>query len=284
MASHLTPIILETIEQTGEVSSGLIRKGLAIGFVPTMGYLHEGHLSLVRAAKKDCDVVFVSIFVNPTQFAPTEDLATYPRDLDRDLKLLGSEGVDYVFFPSNDMMYPNGYKTYITVEDISGILCGKSRPTHFRGVATVVAKLMNIVNPHRMYMGEKDFQQIVVLETMIRDLNFSTRIVRCPIVREQDGLAMSSRNKYLDADQRKRALCLSESLRMAKLAYDEGEDDVQVLRERMRRHIESKGGEIDYIEMVDSNTLEPVAKISDGDRLLVAVKIGSTRLIDNIQI
>ena len=283
MASHLTPVVLETIEQTREKSIGLIREGLSIGFVPTMGYLHEGHLSLVRAAKRDCSKIFVSIFVNPTQFGPNEDLATYPRDLDRDLKLLGSEGVDYVFFPDNESMYPGGYKTFITVEDISGILCGKSRPTHFRGVATVVAKLMNIVSPHRMYMGEKDFQQIVVLETMIRDLNFSTRIVRCPIVREEDGLAMSSRNKYLDPDQRKRALCLYESMRMAKREFAGGENDAERLRGVMREHIESNGGEIDYIEMVDSKTLEPVANVASGNRVLLAVRMGSTRLIDNMQ-
>ncbi len=283
MASHLTPIILDTVELVRELSDNLIRKDRTIGFVPTMGYLHEGHLSLVRAAKKDCDVVIVSIFVNPTQFGPTEDLETYPSDLGRDQRLLGDEGVKYVFLPSNDMMYPEGYKTYISVEDITGILCGKSRPTHFRGVATVVAKLMNIVRPHRMYMGEKDFQQIVVLETMVRDLNFSTRIVRCPIVREEDGLAMSSRNKYLDPDQRKRALCLHESMRMAKRMFAVGEDDVLKLRSEMRKHIESSGGEIDYIEMVDSKTLEPVANVASGNRVLLAVRMGSTRLIDNMQ-
>ncbi len=280
----MTPVVLETIKQTREKSLSLLREGLVIGFVPTMGYLHEGHLSLVRTAKQDCDVVFASIFVNPTQFGPTEDLATYPRDLDRDLELLGSEGVDYVFFPSNEMMYPQGYKTYITVEEISGILCGKSRPTHFRGVATVVAKLMNIVMPHRMYMGEKDFQQVVVLETMIRDLNFSTRIVRCPIVREEDGLAMSSRNKYLDPQQRKQALCLHESMQIAKRMFAEGITETEKLRAAMQQHIESIGGVIDYIEFVDSTSLESLDQVSTGNRILLAVKIGSTRLIDNTQV
>ncbi len=276
--------VIETIEETRERSNKLVREGKTIGFVPTMGYLHEGHLSLVRAAKESCDVVFVSIFVNPTQFAPGEDLDKYPRDLDHDLELLRNEGVDYVFFPSNESMYPAGYKTFIAVDDISGILCGKSRPTHFRGVATVVAKLMNIVNPDFMYMGEKDFQQIVVLETMIRDLNFSTRIVRCPIVREPDGLAMSSRNKYLDPDQRKRALCLSESLDMAKKAFMGGINESPELRSKMEDHIEKNGGVIDYIEMVDSQTLQSVDRVRPGDRILIAVKMGATRLIDNIRL
>ncbi|MDD3524934.1 MAG: pantoate--beta-alanine ligase, partial [Candidatus Cloacimonetes bacterium] len=187
-------------------------EGFKIGFVPTMGYLHEGHLSLVDASKKDCDLTIVSIFVNPAQFGENEDLDSYPRDMERDLSLLKARGVDYVFFPDAQMMYPNGYRTWVEVEGLSDILCGASRKGHFRGVCTVVLKLVNIVKPHFMYMGDKDYQQQSILRIMLKDLNLDTTIVGCPIVREQDGLAKSSRNVYLDPNNRQIALCLYRAL------------------------------------------------------------------------
>ncbi len=255
-----------------------------IGFVPTMGYLHEGHLSLVKAAKKDCDTVVVSIFVNPSQFGPNEDLSQYPRDLDKDVQLLSELNVDYIFFPNKKEMYPDNHKTWINVEKITTILCGKSRPTHFRGVTTIVAKLLNIVNPDLMYMGEKDFQQIVVLEQMIRDLHFQTKIVRCPLIREIDGLAMSSRNKYLSPKGRKDALCLYKSLLLAKTEFENGRIISKKIKLKMKQLIESKNGNIDYIEFVDPETLESVPELKKGDRVLLAVKIENTRLIDNMEI
>lgn len=255
-----------------------------VGFVPTMGYLHRGHLSLVKAAKKNCETVIVSIFVNPSQFAPNEDLVTYPRDFKRDLKLLKNLDVDYVFYPSSQQMYPPDYKTWVEVENITRILCGASRPTHFKGVTTVVSKLLNIVKPNAMYMGEKDFQQLVVLQQMIRDLNFNVEVMGCPIVREVDGLAMSSRNKYLSADDRANAVCLYQSLQLAKELSKNGEKDVNAIKNAMKHLIKKHNGEIGYIEIVDSKTLQKKEKIDKNCRALVAVKYGKTRLIDNMQI
>jgi pantoate--beta-alanine ligase len=258
--------------------------GKKVGFVPTMGYLHEGHLSLVAKSNAQCDITVVSIYVNPAQFGPKEDLSTYPRDLDRDLAMLERYKVDYVFLPNNEMMYPAGYKSWIEVDKISAVLCGASRPGHFKGVATIVAKLVNIVNPDYMYMGEKDYQQIVVLETMLRDLNLHTRIVRCPIIREKDGLAMSSRNKYLDRHERKAALCLSKSLKLAKEIYQKGETDPNLLTIAMTNVILKAGGRIDYIAFVNKDNLAPVTKADKNTRILLAVYIGKTRLIDNSSI
>jgi pantoate--beta-alanine ligase len=255
--------------------------GRKVGFVPTMGYLHEGHLSLVAKSNAECDITVVSVFVNPAQFGPQEDLSNYPRDLERDLAMLERYKVDYVFFPTSEMMYPAGYLSWITVEGISGVLCGASRPGHFKGVATIVAKLVNLVNPDYMYMGEKDYQQIVVLETMLRDLNMHTRIIPCPIVREKDGLALSSRNKYLDKNERKKALCLSKSLKLAKDLYSKGETDPNLLTIAMTTVILKAGAKIDYIAFADPNTLQPVPKADDRTRVLLAVYIGKTRLIDN---
>lgn len=255
--------------------------GTKIGFVPTMGYLHEGHLSLVKKSNEQCGLTVVSIFVNPAQFGPKEDLSTYPRDLDRDLAMLERYKVDYVFFPTNEMMYPSGFKSWIEVEELSDVLCGASRPGHFKGVATIVAKLVNLVNPDFMYMGEKDYQQIVVLETMLRDLNLHARVVRCPILREKDGLAMSSRNKYLDKHQRKAALCLSRALKMARELYQKGETDPNLLTIAMTNVILKAGGKIDYIAFVHKDTLSPVSKADKNTRILLAVYVGKTRLIDN---
>ena len=261
-------------------------KGISgrIGFVPTMGFLHEGHLSLVRASKKESDSTVVSIYVNPSQFGANEDLSSYPRNFDKDVELLADLEVDYVFFPSNEEMYPNGYKTWINTDEITNVLCGASRPTHFRGVTTIVAKFVQIIQPQLMFMGEKDFQQIVVLETMLKDLNFECKIRRCGIVRESDGLAMSSRNKYLNTDDRKKALCLSKSLVETQKLFSDGTDDPGKIISEISKIIQNSNGKIDYIEIVDSVTLKSVSVVQNGNRILLAVKIAETRLIDNIEL
>jgi pantoate--beta-alanine ligase len=282
-ANHNTMKLITDINDMRNLSR-LWDTGKRVGFVPTMGYLHEGHLSLVAKSNAQCEITVVSIYVNPAQFGANEDLSTYPRDLDRDLSLLDQYNVDYVFFPTNEMMYPDGFKSWITVEELSSVLCGASRPGHFKGVATVVAKLVNLVNPDYMYMGEKDFQQIVVLETMLKDLDFHTRIVRCPIVREPDGLAMSSRNKYLGKTERKDALCLSRALKLAQDLYLKGETKPAVFIDKMKQIITSNNGKIDYIACVDSDTLTNVDKVNANTRILLAVYIGNTRLIDNYAI
>ena len=252
-----------------------------IGFVPTMGFLHDGHLSLVKKAIKQCDLVVVSIFVNPTQFAPSEDLDSYPRDFDRDIELLSNLDVDYVFFPNTEVMYPDGFSTWVEVKGVSEILCGSSRPTHFRGVSTVVLKLVNITNPNYMYMGEKDFQQIAVLKRMLADLNFETVIVPCPIIRETDGLALSSRNKYLTTQQRKDALCLQKAIKIAQLRCSQNILDTGMILPELREIIKDHNGKIDYIEIRDQDSLKLVDKINNNSRLFLAVFIGNTRLIDN---
>ncbi len=252
-----------------------------IGFVPTMGYLHDGHLSLVRTAKENSDLVVVSIFVNPTQFGANEDLSTYPRDFERDISLLENLEVDVVFFPNNQEMYPTGYKTWVVTDEITSILCGKSRPTHFKGVTTIVSKLINIVNPESMFMGTKDFQQLTVLKQMVQDLNFRTKIIGCPIVRENDGLAMSSRNKYLNEIERKNALCLSESIKSAQKMIKNGEKSPNKIIESVKKIITKKSGKIDYVEILDERTLKFTDSIDEHSRLFLAVYIGKTRLIDN---
>lgn len=258
--------------------------GSRIGFVPTMGYLHEGHLSLVDASRKECKITVVSIFINPAQFGPNEDLASYPRDLERDLNLLRERGVDYVFFPSSGQMYPDGYHSWVEVEALSNILCGASRPGHFRGVCTVVLKLINLVRPHRMYMGEKDYQQLTILRTMAVDLNLPLRIVGCPIVREPDGLAKSSRNVYLDQSQRQIARSLSEALQMVQSQARSGILDSAELIRQATEHLQSRGARVDYISIVDSRTLMPHAQIDEYSRMLLAAYVGKTRLIDNLQL
>ncbi len=257
------------------------RQGLKVGFVPTMGALHEGHLSLVERCKTECDLCVVSIYVNPAQFGPSEDLGKYPRNLDKDLELLSKRGADLVFFPDDLQMYPPGYRTWIDVEGLSGKLCGASRLGHFRGVATVVLKLCNIVRPDFMYMGLKDFQQIVVLERMLKDLDTETRIVRCPIIREEDGLALSSRNAYLEPDERLRARSLSQALKTARERVASGIHDSAALIEEARQTVLAADGKIDYIKIVDAETLEDVASVDKNSRMLMAVFIGKTRLIDN---
>lgn len=258
----------------------------SVGLVPTMGYLHEGHLSLVREARRNNDIVVVSIFVNPTQFGPNEDLASYPRDFERDSALLDRAGVDFIFAPESEDMYPAGYATYVDVEgELTGRLCGASRPGHFRGVATVVSKLFNIVAPDRAYFGIKDAQQVAVIRRMAVDLNFDLEIVVCPIVREADGLALSSRNVYLSEAERVDALVLSQSLFMAKDFIVAGERSADAVRRAIADRIGAvSSAVIDYIEIVDAMTLAPVEVLSGKILIALAVKVGKPRLIDNLQI
>jgi pantoate--beta-alanine ligase len=275
--------VIEKINDMKKISKDLILNGKSIGFVPTMGYLHEGHLSLVRKARKENEIVVVSIFVNPTQFGPNEDFDKYPRDTDRDLKLLQNENVDFVFMPSVEEMYPEGYATYVIVERLTEVLCGKSRPGHFRGVATVVTKLFNIVKPTRAYFGQKDAQQFRVLKRMVEDLNMDVEMVEAPIVRESDGLAMSSRNVYLSPEERKQAVALFETLNLAKKAIENGERDAEKVKQLMRENI-SKYDKviIDYIEIVDEKNLTPLSKIEGKVLIAIAAFVGKARLIDNI--
>jgi pantoate--beta-alanine ligase len=263
-------------------ASGVIRRaGKRLGFVPTMGALHEGHLSLVRAARASYDVVATSIFVNPTQFGPNEDLAKYPRSFDRDRNLLEREGVELLFAPSVEEMYPAGTVTWVTVEGLSDKLDGHSRPGHFRGVTTVVAKLFHIVEPDAAFFGQKDAAQVAIIRRMVRDLNLPVEIVTCPIVREPDGLAMSSRNAYLDAEQRKRALVLHRSLMRVQRLADAGERDVGKLVAAGREEFAGEGSvRLDYFDIVDPDTLNPI-RDSGGALAAVAAFVGSTRLIDN---
>jgi pantoate--beta-alanine ligase len=257
--------------------------GKTLGFVPTMGALHEGHLSLVRASKSRCDVTAVSIFVNPLQFGPSEDLAKYPRTLDRDTRLLEELGVDLLFVPGVDEMYPRGAKTYVLVDELTGKLDGASRPGHFRGVATVVAKLFEIVRPDYAFFGQKDAAQVAVLRKMVGDLNMDVELVVCPIVREKDGLAMSSRNAYLTAEQRQQALVLNRALRGVQAAVEAGEHDTAKLIEIGKKVIaEEPGARLDYFAIVDPDSLDPVTDISRDALVAVAAYVGATRLIDNV--
>src|SRR5215211_1633161 len=253
-----------------------------VGLVPTMGYLHEGHLSLVRRARQDCDHVVVSIFVNPTQFGPTEDLSKYPRDPDRDLSLLQPLGVDLVWMPTPEIMYPDGYQTWVDVETVTRPLEGAMRPGHFRGVTTVVAKLFNAVQPQRAYFGQKDAQQAAVIRQMTRDLNFPIEVVICPIVREPDGLAMSSRNVYLDPEERKAATVLYRALNAARNVYENGERQAENLRQMMREVIASEPlAQMQYVSCADYDTLEELKTVAGKSLLSMAVFLGKTRLIDN---
>ncbi len=255
---------------------------LTWGLVPTMGYLHAGHLALVKRARVENERVAVSIYVNPTQFAPTEDLSSYPRDLERDLDLLRQEGVDLVFVPSDANMYPPDFQTVVMVKDVSQPLEGASRPTHFQGVTTVVAKLFNIVQPQRAYFGQKDAQQVVVIRRMVTDLNFNLELVICPIAREADGLALSSRNKYLSPEQRKAATVLSRALAETYSDYAKGERDGQRLRQKMRAVVTAEPlAKIDYVSVADPQTLQELDLVGANVLFSLAVFFGKTRLIDN---
>ena len=274
---------LETIAEMKSVCRGAIREGKTLGFVPTMGALHEGHLSLVRTSRMQCDLTAVSIFVNPLQFGPSEDLEKYPRTLQRDAARLEELGVDFLFGPPVAEMYPPGAQTHVEVSELSGKLDGASRPGHFRGVATVVCKLFEIVRPHRAYFGQKDAAQVAVLRKMVRDLSIDVEMVVCPIVREADGLALSSRNVYLSPAERKQALALSRSLQHVKAAFKGGECNGQALAEIGKQVIASEpGARLDYFVVVDPDTLDPVDKASRGTLVAVAAWMGTTRLIDNL--
>ncbi len=275
--------IIETIAAMKASVREIKAQGGTIALVPTMGYLHEGHLALMRAGRDLADHLFISIFVNPTQFGPAEDLNKYPRDLERDTQLAASVGVESIFFPSPDEMYPSGYATYINVEGLTTGLCGTSRPTHFRGVATVVAKLFNIVEPDVAVFGQKDYQQLVVIERMVADLNMPVKIVAHPTVREEDGIAMSSRNKYLNPEERREALVLSRALKDVRKALAAGQREASVLKGLARALIDDAPlCSVDYVELVDAGTLAPVVRVEGRCVLALAVKIGATRLIDNI--
>jgi pantoate--beta-alanine ligase len=274
---------IETIVGMKAACRSVAREGKRLGLVPTMGALHEGHLSLVREAKSQCDVTAVSIFVNPLQFGPTEDFAKYPRTLERDVALLEELGVDLLFTPSVAEMYPAGAKTAVEVDGLSNRLDGGSRPGHFRGVTTVVCKLFEIVRSDRAFFGQKDAAQVAVLRKMVRDLDMDVEIVVCPIVREPDGLAMSSRNAYLNAGQRQQALVLSRSLQLVKSAFDASERDAAKLAQVGMHVVASEpGAKLDYFAIVDTDTLEPVAHAARGTLVAVAAWVGATRLIDNI--
>ncbi|MCK4420873.1 pantoate--beta-alanine ligase [candidate division WOR-3 bacterium] len=256
-----------------------------IGLVPTLGFLHKGHLSLVRKAREVSDSVVVSIFVNPTQFGPGEDYKEYPREEVRDLQLLENEEVDVAFIPSREEMYPEDYETYVAVEKFSKNYCGSSRPGHFRGVTTVVIKLLLIVQPDIAVFGEKDYQQLVIVKRMVRDLNIPVQILSSPIVRERDGLAMSSRNRYLNPEERKNATVLYDSMKEAQQLVNKGMTDVDALKKEMIKIIEGrKHPRVEYIEFVEPETLKRVKKVGVSNRILMAVHIGRTRLIDNMEI
>lgn len=264
------------------VANRLRQRGQTIGFVPTMGYLHEGHASLLRAARLDSDAVVLSIFVNPTQFGPNEDLDKYPRDMERDERIARQEGTDYIYYPEPKTMYPSGYQTYVTVEKLTTSHCGVSRPVHFQGVATVCAKLFNLVLPRRAYFGQKDYQQCAVIRRMVRDLNMNLEIVVMPTVREADGLAMSSRNAYLKPDERPQAVCLYQALQLAKGLLRKGERNAATIKEAMRQRImQAPAARIDYVSIADVDTLEELETIDEKAVALLAVFVGNTRLIDN---
>ena len=275
--------ILTSIDATRTASRKLRRDGKRVGFVPTMGALHEGHLSLVRTAKAKSDAVVVSIFVNPTQFGPNEDLSRYPRPFERDCTLLEKEGVDILFAPSTEEMYPPGAVTYVAVEGMSDRLCGKSRPGHFRGVTTVVSKLFHIIEPDAAFFGQKDAAQLAIIRRMVSDLNIPVEIIGCPIVREADGLAMSSRNSYLTEDQRHTALSLYGALTRVQSEFQSGERRSSQLIESGKKLIAAEPSvRLDYLEIVDPLTLEAVANLSKPSLVAVAAYVGSTRLIDNV--
>lgn len=273
--------IVGTVKEVREQVKEWKKQGLSVGLVPTMGYLHEGHKSLMEAARKDNDKVVVSIFVNPMQFGPTEDLATYPRDLDHDAALCESAGVDLIFHPEAEEMYEKDFCSFVDMTGLTEGLCGKTRPIHFRGVCTVVNKLFNIVTPDHAYFGQKDGQQLAVIKRMVRDLNMDIEIVGCPIIREEDGLAKSSRNTYLSSEERKAALILSKTVALGK-ELAKTEKDANKVVEAMKKNIETEPlAKIDYVEAVDALSMAPVEKLEGTCMLAMAVYIGKTRLIDN---
>lgn len=276
------------IEITGEVAKvkeqvkEWKKQGYTIGLVPTMGYLHEGHQSLIAKAVAENDKVVVSVFVNPIQFAPTEDLESYPRDIEKDMELCEKTGANLIFHPDPEEMYPQGFSTSIQMNNLTKELCGKTRPTHFGGVCTVVGKLFNIVSPDKAYFGEKDAQQLAIIRRMVKDLNFNLEIVGCPIIREADGLAKSSRNTYLSAEERKAALILSKTIVLGKKMVEDGEKNSDVIINAMVKNIETEPlAKIDYVNVVNAENIEPIETLSGSVLVAMAVYIGKTRLIDN---
>jgi len=274
-------IICRSIEEMRQQVRAWRQAGLRVGFVPTMGFLHAGHMSLVDAAARAADRVVLSIYVNPTQFGPSEDLDKYPRDFAWDEALCRQRGVHALFYPDNRTMYAPDHSTWVTEEKLTGTLCGRSRPGHFRGVATVVTKLFNIVQPDVAVFGRKDAQQALVIERLVRDLNQPVEVIVAPIVREPDGLAMSSRNAYLSADERARAVCISQALRAAEAQTAAGERDAAALCGRVAAAIQAGGGRIDYVECVSRATVQPISRLDEPALLAVAAYFGKTRLIDN---
>ncbi|MCL5773122.1 MAG: pantoate--beta-alanine ligase [Firmicutes bacterium] len=279
---------METIESILEMkawSSTTKAQGKKIAFVPTMGYLHKGHLELIKKAKERCPRVVSSIFVNPKQFGPSEDYANYPRNLERDRELAEWAGTDVLFVPKAEEMYPEDYSTYVEVEELSDVLCGASREGHFKGVATVVMKLFNIVQPYEAFFGEKDAQQLIIIRKMIKDLNMDIKIISVPTIRETDGVALSSRNKYLNEEERKQAVCLYQSILRAKEMIDSGERSAEKIKAGMEKVIKEKPlAGIDYIEIVDASKLKKLDSISGRVLVALSVKIGKARLIDNIMV
>ena len=275
--------IVSHVQEMKDLSQRLRAQGKPIGFVPTMGFFHEGHLSLMRRARGECDILIVSIFVNPTQFVAGEDYESYPRDMERDLRMAAKEGVDIVFAPTPQEMYPEGYSTYVNVENLTERLCGEIRPGHFRGVTTVVTKLFNIVQPHRAYFGEKDYQQLVVIERMVRDLNMDVEIIRCPTVRDPDGLAASSRNIYLNLEERRAARVLYRALKQGELLFNHGIREAEQIKRKVKEILEGEPlVEPQYVEVVDGDTLEDVSVIEGNCVIALAARVGKARLIDNI--
>ena len=275
--------VVRKIKEMQEISDQLRHEGKRIGLVPTMGYLHEAHLSLVRKAKGSCDVVVASIFVNPTQFGPGEDFKRYPRDEEGDKTKLEAEGVGFLFIPEINDMFPSGYQTYVDVTEVSTGLCGDFRPGHFRGVATVVAKLFNIVKPHAAVFGEKDYQQLIVIKKMVKDLDFDLEIIPGILVREEDGLAMSSRNAYLSPEERRRALILYRSLTKGRDLFTSGERKASVLLRTVKESIESVDGvSLQYVEIRDAETFQKIENVNKPFVMAVAAAVGKTRLIDNM--
>jgi len=274
--------ILKTVDHMQQASDAIRMKGESLALVPTMGFLHEGHLMLMRAAKDHCDRLVVSLFVNPTQFGPNEDFEAYPRDTQGDLNKAEDVGADIMFMPSATEMYPQGAQTSVVVKDLPRHLCGLSRPGHFDGVTTVVAKLFHIVKPHAAVFGQKDYQQLAVISRMVMDLDMDIRIIGVPTVREADGLAMSSRNSYLNPEERTSALSLKKSLDLAQRLFHEGEKNAQMVKDFVKSYIlEHPYTEIDYITLCDPITLEDVNTLTDGTLMALAVRVGKTRLIDN---
>jgi pantoate--beta-alanine ligase len=275
-------VIYEQIKKVRETVKSWKQEGLSVGFVPTMGYLHEGHKSLIDAARRENDRVVVSIFVNPMQFGPSEDFASYPRDLEKDAKLCEDAGVDVIFHPKAEEMYEDNFCSYVDMNGLTTELCGKSRPIHFRGVQTVVLKLFHIVTPDRAYFGQKDAQQLAVIKRMVRDLNVDTQIIGCPIIREEDGLAKSSRNTYLSTEERQAALVLSRSLQTGKALVESGETSTAKIKEAISAELEKEPlAKIDYVDVVNFDTITPIDTLSGSVLVAIAVYIGKTRLIDN---